>query len=109
MAIKRDNRKLYRELSAPQPSMQDAERLAEEFSDALYELRVKFKIPNMYVIFGIPYTTDEGDDDAERLSCIRAGDMSRMLGMTASAFASERAAVQQELDRLTGSKHSTLT
>jgi hypothetical protein len=76
------NPKLYRELSEPFDSIEDANRACSEFFDKLAVLRKEYRIRDVYCVAQFAYMSDDGRE-AEGLTSVGFGDQFKHESMLA--------------------------
>ena len=97
MAKKTMDRKTYRELSEPFPSVEAANNAVEAFFDEVGELRKKHKIMDCYFILALPYITADGQDEVEAFVPMMWGSEAKAETLTTWAAGHESAKRQERL------------
>lgn len=83
------NPKLFRELSLPFESSDDADAAIQAFNDDLALIREKHHIANIYCI--VAGSMKDGDSESEFMTSMAWGDSLRSQAMTAWAYGRESA------------------
>lgn len=100
--MRTNNPKLFREMSVPYESVEQANESLSAFQAELAELRKKYKIPTLLCIFHVTMLTDDGEEGAAMTTC-GMGDMALFESMAAWAFGQEAAARQEYTNKLAAS------
>lgn len=87
------NPKLYRKLCEPYESPAAAGEALEKFWDEVYELRAKYKIPDMLIVMSFAVQEDNGEE-TDRMGMLYAGDNLKKEAI--AAFAHGRATSERE-------------
>jgi len=82
--MKRQNAKLYRELSQPFATVEEAEAAVQAFADDLHELRRKHRIPDVLTV--IEFVVIDGEDEGPRIASFAFGDQLKTPTLAAYAF-----------------------
>ena len=97
------NPKLYRELSAPFLSCEEANKSLEAFGSELEALRIKHRIADVVVVVSVNAKTD-GDDEGMLSATISFGERNKRALMLANALGKEQKAFEQDIAVLVRSK-----
>lgn len=92
------NPKLFRELSEPFTSNEEADKALRAFFDELGELRKKHRIRDLHMIVGGSVRTSD-DDEGEFMSVMHYGDSSRAEAMSAYAYGVATAERQEVMSK----------
>jgi hypothetical protein len=96
------NEARYRDLSKPFESAGAFSAAVDAFYQELGELRVKYKIPDVYLIIEARALNAEGEE-GQYFTALHYGDSSKMENMTAWAFGQEQATRQALTARILAS------
>ncbi len=99
MAEYKKHHRRYHTLSAPFASIEEADDAVKAFHKELAELRVKHKIPDLFVVMGISFqveANEEGDDLRSIMVPAYMGDQSHQERLAAFGFGVASAERQEE-------------
>lgn len=82
--VTKQDRKLYRELSAPHESIDGLNKAVTDFYAGVAELRKQFRLANVHVLVGDSYILD--GEEIDGMSSLHLGDNRKALEMLAVAF-----------------------
>ena len=99
--IRWNNPDLYRELSAPFESIDEANKNFTEFQDQLYELRKKHRIADLLFVAQVPVKYDDGEQGTPIVVGM-FGDETKMEAITAYALGYAQSQRQERIARIMG-------